>query len=461
MKDDNNPDVEALLDIAKNSEIAAVKQEADVILNGEQPEKGGDQEDDEPLGQSLSDYFSGNKEVMDLFLAFCFLIQRVNTGGLAIAELQVLNDITKKMVDDFGLDTEFLNYIVGSISDNKEIYRVFAKNSSELNIVQRQRPKRLCEIMTEHMPSDCGYRLELSLTGVLMDDLKRIESLLALIDKTHISELTSIENNYFSMKVVNPWSVLLADYGLGYSIGKNVVVTAFKHPVSKPSSVYLAKSLITVRRWLLRRIPKEESVVKKPVVERLSKFDAVLERERFLGITPTFLSLSANRPYRNKKLESRIVFISDVADQDEGEGEYYDEFDGAEDTYEQEEIAAPVGIMAKAKSFFGKVSKGKVKKLEEVEVIRDYEFVFVDYAGYEVVYNNLSWFLVDEDYEDTILRQYRQIFYGCAIGEPVNNNIDVSREISGKWMDAAIGYYMAVNYTIEVPDDESELEPEH
>ena len=407
--------------------------------------------------QKLSDYFSENKEVMDLFLAFCFLIQRVNTGGVSIAELQVLNNISKKMVDNFGLDAQFLNYIVSSISDNKEIYKVFIKNSSELNIVQKQHPKRLCEIMTEHMPKDCGYVLKLKLEGVLIDDLKRVESLLALINKTHIRELTSIENNFFSIEATNPWSLLLEDYRPGHNIEKNTMVTAFKHPVSESSSIYLIKSLVTVRRWLLRRIPKEiESSNKKVVVERLSKFDATIEREKFLGITPTFLSISANRPYRNEKLNSRFVSIHDV--EPDIEEDMLDDTESGGDQKEPE-VAASVGMLAKAKTLFSKFGKKKDKQDAVVTPInRDYEITLVDYAGFEVSYKNLSWYMIDEPQEDTLLRQYRQIFFGCAIGDVVDNTIDVSREIVGRWMDAAIGYYMAANYTIKenVEDDEYE-----
>lgn len=407
--------------------------------------------------QKLSDYFSENKEVMDLFLAFCFLIQRVNTGGVSIAELQVLNNISKKMVDNFGLDAQFLNYIVSSISDNKEIYKVFIKNSSELNIVQKQHPKRLCEIMTEHMPKDCGYVLKLKLEGVLIDDLKRVESLLALINKTHIRELTSIENNFFSIEATNPWSVLLEDYRPGHSIEKNMMVTAFKHPVSESSSIYLIKSLVTVRRWLLRRIPKEvESTNKKEVVERLSKFDATIEREKFLGITPTFLSISASRPYRSEKLNSRFVSIHNVEPDAEA-----DILDDAESSGNQKEpeAEANVGMIAKAKTLFSKFGKKKDKQEAIATPInRDYEIMLVDYAGFEVSYKNLSWHMINEPQEDTLLRQYRQIFFGCAIGDVIDNTIDVSKEVIGRWMDVAIGYYMAANYTIKekVEDDEYE-----
>lgn len=405
--------------------------------------------------QKLSDYFSGNKEVMDLFLAFCFLIQRVNTGGLAIAELQALNNITKIMTDKFELDGGFLNYIVSSISDNKEIYRVFVKSSSELNVIQNQRPKRLCEIMTEHMPNDCGYVLKLKLEGVLIDDLKRVESLLALINKTHIRELTSIENKFFSIEAINPWSVLLENYRPGHSIEKNTMVTAFKHPVSESSSIYLIKSLVTVRRWLLRRIPKEAELTKKKVVvERLSKFDAAMEREKFLGITPAFLSISANRPYRNEKLDSRFVMVHDV--ESDIEEDMLDDVE-SDDAQKESEVVANGGMLAKAKTLFSRFGKKKDKQEAVVTPVnRSYEITLVDYAGFEVAYNNLTWHMIDEPQEDTLLRQYRQIFFGCAIGGEVDSTIDVSKEIVGRWMDAAIGYYMAANYTIKEVEEEDE-----
>lgn len=411
---------------------------------------------DEEEGQKLADYFSGNKEVMDLFLSLSFLIQRVNTGGLAISELQALNSITKRMADSFGLDTDFLNYIVGSISDNKAIYKMFEKNSSELNVIQKQQPKRLCEIMAQHLPNDYGYILSMSFSGDLLDDLKRVESVMSLVGKTHVRELTAMNSHLFSIKPVNPWSVLLEDYRPGHNVSKNTMVTAFKHPASENSSVYLIQSLVTVRRWLLRRIPKEKDLLKKqPVIERLSKFDAAMERERFLGITPTFLSLSSNRPYRNEKLDSRFVFIRDVEESEDDTSDSNEVHVSDADTE-----VGNIGFFGKVKKILrrGVGKKGKEDTSVQVKGI-EYSLDLVDYAGYLASYENLSWFLINEPIEDTMLRQYRQIFFGCAIGEAIDNTIDVSTGIIGRWKDVATGYYMAVNYAMKDEDeDEDEVD---
>lgn len=433
--------------------------QAEYIAAGEDDESIEVEKTEDDTTQTLIDYFSNNKEAMNLFLAFCFLVQRVNTGGMGKSDLQALNNITKSMVDDFQLDTNFLNYMISSISNNKSIYKLFNKNSSEFNHVQRQHPKRYCEIMSKYLPSDYGFIFTLNLSGVVLDDLKRVESILSLFTKTHITELTAIQNKNFMIRSVNPWDVLLDDYKKGVRIDKNSMVTSFKHSPSQASNIYLIKSLVTARRWLLRRVPQIIAASNgKEVVERLSASDAIMSREEFLGITPTFISFSGNRPYRNTALDSSIVGVRDIetaaSDSEEYEEEYFEDY-GEHQEYSTFEEDVPVGFLAKTKALFSR----KKKVVEDVEVVDEitYTITIPDDVGSAAEHTNLFWVKVEEyELEDIYFRLYRQIFNRCALAEATDNTVDVKTGVIGSWRDVAIGYYMSVSYSIEGDDSEDE-----
>lgn len=261
---------------------------------------------------TLAEMFSGDKDALDLFLGFCFLVQRINTGGVNINALGALYNIKDRLVEQYDIEPSTLEFIVSAINDSSEMYRLFRKGSAEFAFVQNQLPGDYCKIMAEHMGEASGFELRLFLSGDVEADLKSVGALLDVFLNTHIVSILAMGDDTFSIEPVNPWRILHKSLSSKLVVPDNVVLIAFHHRQEKPCSFYAVKALITIKRWLMHRQPADEAVdIDNRVKERPTSEDELIDRESFLSIKPNFISFSEKRPYEATPINSNIVRVTD------------------------------------------------------------------------------------------------------------------------------------------------------
>lgn len=414
---------------------------------------------------TLSSLFSENKEAMDLFLAICFMVQRINTGGVNINELAALDSMKNKLVDSHQLAAGTLEFVISAINNSVDMYRLFAKYSPEFRYIQKQLPVSYCEIMAKNVPNNPGYLLKLKLTGDVDRDLKTVQSILSIFLTSHTTDILSISSEYFSFEPANPWLVTYKSLKGEMTVEDNTVYIAFQHPQGQASSFFAVNSLVTIKRWLLRRLPVKEAVTKDTgIKERPTAQDEFLDRQAFLGINPDFVSFSGNRPYSAKAPNSRVMEVSDVPVDDEAHEADYTSQDN--EILEAIEADTTVG---RVKGLFGR-TKGLMRifsKSVEQDVYEDvapeateleehygYHISLSDYNGDISTYFDLAWTVVEEDAQKSVLQTiYKQIFMVCPkVGlSPIK--VNVKQSMRGHWQDAAQGYLMIVDYKIAQPGE--------
>lgn len=409
---------------------------------------------------TLSSLFSENKEAMDLFLALCFMFQRINTGGININALGALHNIKDRLVEDHQFEPGTLEFVISAINDNTNMYKLFAEGSPEFQYIQRQLPSSYCEIMAKNISDKPGFLLKLNLIGDVESDLKSIQSLLNIFLSTHTTDILSVSSDSFSFEPANPWSITYDVITRKMVVPDNTIVIAFHHRQDQASSYFAIKALVTIKRWLLRRLPVEDKVDEDVgIKERPTAQDEMLDRQAFLGIKSNSISLSGSRPYSAKAPNSGIVNISDVVEEDE----YYEAEDNLQGNVQIEVEGVNTtggkikGLFGKTKgllSVFNKQSKQTTDEIILVEEHDGYHISLVDYNGNINTYFDLIWSIVEEDAHQAVLQDiYKQIFMACPIASLSPIKVNVKQSIRGRWLDAAQGYLMVVDYNIAQPEE--------
>lgn len=448
-----------------NSLLAAVEvaKQAGVLPIDAQGPQNTDKDNKKEI--TLSSLFSENKDAMDLFVAICFMVQRINTGGVNINELAVLDSMKNKLVDTHQLAPGTLEFIISAINNSVDMYRLFAKGSPEFQYIQKQLPISYCEIMAKNVPNNPGYLLKLKLTGEIDRDLKTVQSILSIFLTSHTTDILSISSEYFSFEPANPWRITYKSLKGEMTVEDNTVYIAFQHPQGQASSFFAVNSLVTIKRWLLRRLPVKEAVAKETgIKERPTAQDEFLDRQAFLGINPDFVSFSGNRPYSAKPPNSRVMEVSDVAVDDE----VYEADDTPQDNEVLEAVEADT-TASRVKGLFGRtkglmrifnksaeqdVDEDRVSEVTELEDHYGYHISLPDYNGDISTYFDLVWSVVEEDAQKSVLQTiYKQIFMVCPQVGLLPIKVNVKQSIRGHWQDAAQGYVMIVDYKIAQPQE--------
>lgn len=434
----------AAVEIAEKAGVSVSKQDSQ--YTGEDKEK----------KVTLSSLFGENKAAMDLFLAVCFMIQRINTGGVNIKELEALDAIKNKLVESHQLAPGTLEFIIAAINNNADMYRLFTKGSPEFQYVQRQLPVDYCEIMANNLSKNPGLLLKVQLTGDVEKDLKAVQSILNTFLTLHTTDILSVSSKDFSFEPINPWQVIHNNLKGKLSVPQNTVIIAFQHREGQARSYFAIKSLVTMKKWLLRRLIEEEGVKEDVgVKERPTMQDEMLDRNAFLGINPNFISFSGNRPYSSKAPNSRVVEISDVLEDD------YDHEDSEVLAVEAVSTTSGVkGLFGKTKGIMGlfnrrseQKSEAGVSEVTEVEEHYGYHISLIDYNGDINTYFDLVWTVIAENEQELLLQDiYKQIFAGCTQASLSPIKVNVKNSIRGHWQDAAQGYLMTVDYSIIRPE---------
>lgn len=400
--------------------------------------------------KSLLGHFSGNQEGMDTFLAYCFMIQRVNTGGINIRELGVIHSIKDSLINDHNLDKESLKAIVQAINTSDTLYEMFASGTSEFNYIKEQSPVNYCKIMSKYLPNDCGLRLEINLTGDVDKDLVAVENLLELFKDTDISRLLSINNAGFSLEFTNPWKLIFEHTGKKLNMPANTVVVACEHPEQQGSSYYIIKTLVTVANSLSRRIELKPEVDAKSVIkERPSALDDDLDRDSFMELDPDFLAFSSRKPRAGSARTSRI-FYSETIEVNEPESDEEDE------THEPQEQATGIkGFVGNIGNKLSSVArlpffkKTQQQEGEPQDAHAAYTILLTNAIGEQKEYEDLFWELIEGDDEHYWYQKVvSQIFYHCVKTKSSDIKANVKDYINGSWYDVAQGYLLTANYKV-------------
>lgn len=408
--------------------------------------------------KKLLDYFSNNQEAMDVFLIYCFMIQRVNTGGVNLTELSVIHSVKDQLIQTYQVDRESLRSIVQAINKDSGIYEIFATGSSELNYVKEQSPWHLCSIMSKYLPAESGLRLKITLTGDVDKDVEIAQNLLDLFTNTNIAKLLSISDDSFNLQFSNPWYLISQHIDGKFYTEPNTVDIICKHPDEEDYSYYIVKGLISILNSLSRRVEEAPRISEDPTLkERPSSLDVNLDRDAFMGIEPDFVTMSKNRPYQNSRPNSSIFSVKSVK-KDEEEQEVEQAY---QEEPQEDELAPEKGRVSRIKNLLGGIGKKvnsavrgsttseKAVKPKEEEPITGITLMSANGVVFEAE-PDLVWTFVEE--KDVYLVEkkiYSQVFVFCPQVGLASIKPNVRDQIKGSWYDVAQGYLMSVNYKID------------